>query len=365
MVKLTLDGVGKRFGDTEAVGDFSLVVEDEEFISILGPSGCGKTTLLRLIAGLESLSEGRILFGDRVVNDVAPRDRNVAMVFQSYALFPHMTAGENIGFPLSVRKVSKEEVAERVREVAEMLKIASLLERKPRELSGGEKQRVSLGRAVIRQPDVLLMDEPLSNVDAKTRAHLRAELKELQRDIKTTLMYVTHDQVEAMTMSHRIAIMRRGKLIQVGTPEEIYEHPKDVWSAGFIGSLPMNFFECKLVDKRGVRAIGAACFAPQSPKNIMKMLVGLEDGAVFTLGVRPEDIEVSKTRNSQLTCEADVHLLEPLGDSLIITLKVGDTMMKAKTKPGFKVDVGEHLYITFDWSRTHLFLSSDSLSIIS
>ncbi len=363
MVKLTIEGVSKHFGDTKAVNNFSLKVEDEEFVSILGPSGCGKTTLLRLIAGLETLSEGRILFNDKIVNDVPSRERNVSMVFQSYALFPHLTAAENIGFPLVIRKVSKGKITDRVREVAELLKIVPLLGRKPRELSGGEQQRVAVGRAVVRQPDVLLMDEPLSNVDAKTRAYLRAELKELQRKIKTTFLYVTHDQTEAMTMSHRIAIMREGKLIQVGTPEDIYEHPKDVWSASFIGSLPMNFFDCTLIDKRGVRAIGAVCFSPQSPKNIMKMLEGLEDGTKFNLGVRPEDIEISKTRTSQLTCEADVHLLEPMGDSLIVNLKIDNTIMRAKTKPGFKVDVGEHVYITFDWSRAHLFLSSDGASL--
>ncbi len=362
MVKLTLDRVSKNYGEMKAVDNFTLEVEDEEFMSILGPSGSGKTTLLRLIAGLETLSDGRILFDDRVVNDVPPRERNISMVFQNYALFPHMKASENIGFPLAVRNLPKNEIDKRVREVAELLKIKSLLGRKPRELSGGEQQRVALGRAIVRNPDVLLMDEPLSNVDAKTRAYLRAELKELQRDIKTTLIYVTHDQTEAMTMSHRIAIMRKGRMIQAGNPEAIYEHPIDVWSASFIGSLPMNFFDCTLIDKQGVRAIGAACFAPQSPDNIMNMLEKYEDGTKFKLGVRPEDIEISKTRNSRLTCEADVHLLEPLGDSLIVTLKVGDTIMKAKTKPGFKIEVGEHVYIEFDWSRTHFFRSSDEVS---
>jgi multiple sugar transport system ATP-binding protein len=269
-----------------------------------------------------------------------------------------MNVAENISFPLVIRKISRDEVENRIKEISELLKIGPLLNRKPRELSGGEQQRVALGRAVVRKPDVLLMDEPLSNVDAKIRAYLRAELKELQRELKTTLLYVTHDQTEAMTMSHRIAIMNQGRLVQVGTPEEIYEHPKDVWSASFIGSLPMNFFDCTLIDKRGVRAIGASCFSPQSPKIILKQLEGLNDGTKFKLGVRPEDIEISTSHNSDLTCEAIVHLLEPTGDSQIVTLEVGDTIMKAKTKPGYKLDVGEKVFITFNWSRAHLFLSS-------
>jgi multiple sugar transport system ATP-binding protein len=361
LVKLTLDHVSKFYGETKAVDNFNLDVEDKEFMSILGPSGCGKTTLLRLIAGLETNSEGQILFDDLDISEIPSRERNVSMVFQSYALFPHMTASENIGFPLSVRNETKDNISTRVHEVGNLLKISQLLDRKPRELSGGEQQRVALGRAIVRKPSILLMDEPLSNVDAKTRAYLRSELKELQREIKTTLVYVTHDQTEAMTMSHRIALMRKGKLVQVGIPEMIYEHPNDVWSASFVGSLPMNFFDCTLIDKRGVRAIGAACFAPQSPEDIMKKLDGLEHGTEFQLGVRPEDIEISKIRQSKPTCEADVHLLEPTGDSIIVDLKVEEKIMKAKVKPGFKVKEGDHVYITFDWSRAHLFLSSVEL----
>jgi len=359
MVKVILDGVSKRFNGTSAVDNFNLEIKNEEFMSILGPSGCGKTTLLRLIAGLEPLSEGRILFNDKVVNEVPPRDRNVAMVFQSYALFPHMTVAENIGFPLTVRKNPEDKTTKRVKEIAELLRLTHLLERKPKALSGGEQQRVAVGRAIVGTPDVLLMDEPLSNVDAKTRAYLRAELKELQRDIKTTLLFVTHDQTEAMTMSNRIALMNHGNLVQLGSPKEIYEHPKDIWSGSFVGSLPMNLFNCKLIDKKGVRAIGASCFAPQSPNNIMELLRDQKDGTQFTLGVRPEDISISKTRQSNLTCEAEVHLLEPMGDSLIVTLKVVDSIMRAKTKPGFEVTEGDHMYISFDWNRSHLFLGDE------
>jgi multiple sugar transport system ATP-binding protein len=361
VVRLTLEGVSKFYGETKAVYNFSLTVEDEEFLSILGPSGCGKTSLLRLIAGLETLSEGHVLFDDRVVDDVPPKDRNVAMVFQSYALFPHLTVADNIGFPLAVRKTPKDEIDKRVKEVAKLLKISHLLGRKPRELSGGEQQRVALGRAIVRKPDALLMDEPLSNVDAKTRAYLRAELKMLQKEIRTTLIYVTHDQTEAMTMSDRIAVMKDGRLLQIGTPEDIYEHPQDIWTASFIGSLPMNFFECKILDRRGVRAIGGACFGPQSPENIMKMLEGLGDSTQFRLGVRPEDIEIRKTRTSGITCEADVRLLEPMGDSLIVTLGVEDEVMRSRVNPGFRINVGEHVYLTFDWERAHLFLSSTGL----
>ncbi|MFC1753646.1 ABC transporter ATP-binding protein, partial [Thermoproteota archaeon] len=265
-------------------------------------------------------------------------------------------------FPLSVRKIPESKINDRVKEVSEMLGLSALLERKPKALSGGEQQRVAVGRAIVRKPDVLLMDEPLSNVDAKTRAHLRAELKELQRDVKTTLLYVTHDQTEAMTMSHRISLMKKGKLIQTGTPEEIYEHPTEIWSASFVGSLPMNFFNCNLVDKRGVRAIGASCFAPQSPENIIKKLSTLKDGDKFSLGVRPEDIEINKTRSSKVTCEAIVHLLEPMGDSLIVTLKIEDTIFRSKTNPGFIVKVGEKVFLSFDWMRAHIFLGTDDSS---
>ncbi|HJN58010.1 MAG TPA: ABC transporter ATP-binding protein [Nitrososphaerales archaeon] len=365
MVKVILDGVSKQFNGTSAVDKFNLEINDEEFMSILGPSGCGKTTLLRLIAGLEPLSEGRILFNDKVVNDVPPRDRNVAMVFQSYALFPHMTVAENIGFPLVVRKTPEEQTAERVKEIAELLRLTDLMERKPRALSGGEQQRVAVGRAIVRKPDVLLMDEPLSNVDAKTRAYLRAELKELQRDVKTTLLLVTHDQTEAMTMSNRIALMRYGKLVQLGSPEDIYEHPKDVWSGSFVGSLPMNLINSKIIDDKGTRAIEASCFAPQSPKNLIELLKDQKNGTRFTLGVRPEDIEISKKQISNFTCESDVHLLEPMGDSLIISLKIVDTLIRVKTKPGFEVSVGDHMYLLFDWNRTHLFLSENGAESLS
>ena len=365
MVKVVLDGVSKHFNGTAAVDKFNLEVNNEEFMSILGPSGCGKTTLLRLIAGLEPVSEGQILFNDKVVNEIPPRDRNVAMVFQSYALFPHMTVAENIGFPLVVRKNPEEKTNERVKEVADLLRLPHLLERKPKALSGGEQQRVAVGRAIVRKPDVLLMDEPLSNVDAKTRAYLRAELKELQRDIKTTLLFVTHDQTEAMTMSHRITLMRHGKLIQIGSPEQIYEHPRDIWSASFVGNLPMNLFSCKLIDKKGIRAIVASCFTPQSPLNIMKKLKDQKDGTQFTLGVRPEDIEISKTQKSGLFCEAKVHLLEPTGDSLIVSLKVVDTIIRAKTKPGFKIEVGDQVYISFEWDRSHIFLGTNNSELIS
>ena len=362
-MKLILDSVSKYFGKIKAVDNFNLTVEDEEFVSILGPSGCGKTTLLRLIAGLETPTSGKIIFGDRVMNDLPPRDRNVSMVFQSYALFPHMTVADNIGFPLSIRKITKDEITKRVREITDLLKISSLLERKPRELSGGEQQRVALGRAIIRKPDILIMDEPLSNVDAKTRAYLRSELKELQRDIKTTLLYVTHDQTEAMTMSNRIAVINQGKLFQLGTPEEIYEHPSDTWVASFIGNLPMNFFECSLIDKAGIRAIGGSCFTFKSPDQVMKNLENIQGGTDFKLGVRPEDIRITSGRNEDTTCEGEIYLLEPLGDSLIVSLKVGDTSMKARTNPGFKASVGEHVYITFDWNRAHLFLNSSGKAI--
>ncbi|WP_297487983.1 ABC transporter ATP-binding protein, partial [Thermococcus sp.] len=254
MAEVQLINVWKVFGGFTAVKDMNLHVKDREFMILLGPSGCGKTTTLRMIAGLEEPTKGRIYIGDRLVADpekdvfVPPRDRDVAMVFQSYALYPHMSVYDNIAFPLKLRKVPKSEVDKRVREVAEMLGLSELLNRKPRELSGGQRQRVALGRAIVRKPRVFLMDEPLSNLDAKLRVRMRAELKRLQRQLGVTTVYVTHDQVEAMTMGDRIAVINAGQLQQVGSPEEVYHKPANTFVAGFIGSPPMNFLEGTLTE---------------------------------------------------------------------------------------------------------------------
>src|ERR671921_37509 len=241
MATVTFDHVSKKYGDVTAVHDFNLEIGDGEFMVLVGPSGCGKTTNLRMIAGLEEISSGSLRIGDRVVNDVPPKDRDIAMVFQSYALYPHMTVRDNLAFGLKLRKVAKADIDKRVNEAAGILSLEKLLDRKPKELSGGQRQRVALGRAIVREPAVFLMDEPLSNLDAKLRVQTRAEIARLHQRLKTTTVYVTHDQVEAMTMGQRIAVMNLGELMQVGPPQELYDHPKNLFVAGFIGSPAMNF----------------------------------------------------------------------------------------------------------------------------
>src|SRR5512141_2653039 len=246
MASVTFDHVFKRYGDVTAVNDLNIHVEDKEFLVFVGPSGCGKTTSLRLLAGLEEITEGNILIGDRVVNDVPPKDRDIAMVFQSYALYPHMSVYDNMAFGLKLRRVPKAEIDRRVKEAAKMLSIGHLLDRKPKQLSGGQRQRVAVGRAIVRNPAVFLMDEPLSNLDAKLRVSARAEISKLHMQLGTTFIYVTHDQIEAMTMGTRIAVMKDGLLQQVDTPQNLYDRPDNVFVAGFIGSPSMNFFEAQL-----------------------------------------------------------------------------------------------------------------------
>src|SRR5579884_2630274 len=265
MAGVTLEHVVKRFGDVVAVNDVSIEIEDKEFLVLVGPSGCGKSTILRLIAGLEELTDGNIYIGNRLVNDVAPKDRDIAMVFQSYALYPHMSVYDNLAFGLRLRHTPKKEIDRRVHEAAEILGIEMLLNRKPKQLSGGQRQRVALGRAIVREPQVFLMDEPLSNLDAKLRVATRAELVKLHRRLQTTVIYVTHDQVEAMTMGNRIAVLRDGMLQQLGTPQDVYSKPANMFVAGFIGSPAMNFFRGELQGTDGelrVRASGIELLLP-------------------------------------------------------------------------------------------------------
>jgi multiple sugar transport system ATP-binding protein len=363
MVEVVLDSVSKFFGDVKAVDGISVKILDKEFLTLLGPSGCGKTTTLRLIAGLEELSAGGIYIGDRKVNDLPPKDRNIAMVFQSYALYPHMSVFENIAFPLKVHKVSKDERDKRVRETAELLGISELLKRKPKELSGGQRQRVALGRAIVRNPDVFLMDEPLSNLDAKMRVYMRAELKRLQKRLGTTLIYVTHDQVEAMTMSDRVAIMNDGRLQQLETPERVYSHPNNVWVAGFIGSPAMNFFDCTFKSRDGSGILDAGEFSVEIGSDMAEAVRKDTTGPEVILGIRPEDITVSKTRQPA-SIEGSVYVIEPIGDSVIVDANVGKNIVKARADPSFQADIEEKVYLTFDKSRIHIFDKKKQTAII-
>lgn len=363
MVEVVLDHVSKHFGDVKAVDDMSLTISDKEFVTFLGPSGSGKTTALRLIAGLETLTGGNIRIGDRTVNDLPPKDRDIAMVFQSYALYPHMSVFDNIAFPLKIRKVAKHEIEKTVKQTAEMLGIEKFLKRKPKELSGGERQRVALGRAIVRSPSVFLMDEPLSNLDAKLRVYMRAELIRLQKKLATTLIYVTHDQVEAMTMSDRIAIMNYGKILQVQPPKGIYDKPVDTFVAGFIGSPPMNFIDCSFVEKNGTAILDAGAFT-SDVSELKGPIKEKATGSELILGLRPEDVSVQKERTPGELIQSEVYVIEPLGYELIIDLKVGDGIVKAKSASDFAAKIGDTLWMKFDKNKMHIFDRKTQKAII-
>jgi len=353
MVEVRLEEVTKRFGNVLAVDRITLKVRDKEFIVLLGPSGCGKTTTLRLIAGLEKVTSGRIYFGDKLVDDgettyVTPQRRNVSMVFQSYALFPHMNVFENIAFPARIKKLPKEEIKKRVNELAELLKIKDLLDRKPHELSGGQQQRVALARALMIEPSVLLLDEPLANLDAKLRVYMRAELKRLQREFKCTTIYVTHDQVEAMSMADRIVVMNQGRIQQVGTPDDLYNRPANLFVAGFIGSPPMNLLDCT-VDGREFLNFGA--FKIKMPEDWIAVTQGVGE-AIY--GIRPQDIKVYKERREG-AIEFVVYVTEPLGDRIVLTLVKDDLWIKALAPPEFTVEMGDKVWILFNFEKAHLF----------
>ena len=355
MTSVTLDNVKKVFDDVDAVKGIDLHVEDGEFIVIVGPSGCGKSTTLRMIAGLETVTEGSIRMDDRDVVGVEPKNRNVAMVFQNYALYPHMTAERNITFGMkSAGSFTDEEIESRLEEVAEILDIADLLDRKPQALSGGERQRVALGRAIVRDPDVFLMDEPLSNLDAKLRIQMRAELAKLHKELQTTTIYVTHDQTEAMTLGQRVVVMNDGEIQQVDTPQRLYDYPANLFVAGFIGDPAMNAFTVT-VERTGD---GYVASHPEFQLSLpTKDGLESEIGTEGILGVRPEDIhltdEVDRTYPDGF--EATVTVTEPLGDSLLLECRIGDDTFKVHSSPRRDVEPGDEIELTYDPERLHLF----------
>jgi len=354
LARVSLKNLTKRFGNVVAVNDVSLEVEDKKFLVLLGPSGCGKTTTLRCIAGLEVPDDGEIYIGDTLVNELPPKDRDIAMVFQSYALYPHMTVFDNIAFPLKLRKIPKNEIRERVKRTAELLKIDHLLDRRPKQLSGGERQRTALGRAIVREPKVFLMDEPLSNLDAKLRLYMRAELKNLQKELGITTIYVTHDQAEAMTLADEIAVMNQGVVQQVGSPNEIYNQPKNMFVAGFIGSPPVNFIDCTFLEKDTVGFLDGGTFTLSLPDDVTKRIKEKATSSELILGVRPEDISVLR-RQREESIEAEVFVIEPLGSEIIVDLTVGSKLIKMRTSPDFKAHLGEKVYITFSKDKIHVF----------
>ena len=336
MADVTFAHVAKSYGDVPVIDDLNLAIDDGELMVLVGPSGCGKSTALRMIAGLEDVTAGTISIGGRVVNTLAPKDRDIAMVFQSYALYPHMSVRENLEFGLRMRALPRQEIDARVGRAAEILGIAQLLDRKPKDLSGGQRQRVAVGRAIVREPAVFLFDEPLSNLDAKLRVQMRAEITRLQQELGTTSVYVTHDQVEAMTMGHRIAVMRAGKLQQVGTPLEVYERPANVFVAQFIGTPPMNLVQATVSDS----TLRASSFALPLP-------FPLEEGRRVVVGIRPEHL----ARGAAIAATVDI--VEPIGHETIVYASAGDEKLVAIFDPHDAPRAGET--VSFDATRMHLF----------
>ncbi len=357
MASVTFDHVTKRFGKVTALNDINLHIQDREFLVLVGPSGCGKTTALRIIAGLEDPTEGNILIDGRVVNDVPPKDRDIAMVFQSYALYPHMTVFDNMAFGLKLRRVPKEEIKRRVYEAAEMLGIQDLLDRYPRQLSGGQRQRVAVGRAIVRQPKVFLFDEPLSNLDAKLRVQTRAELSRLHKRLQTTFVYVTHDQVEAMTMADRIAVMNQGVIQQVDTPQKVYDEPANLFVAGFIGSPAMNFFPATLRQQEGHLYVDTGAFAVQVPDERKEVYAPYINRRVI-LGLRPEHIyhpDFAPPGIFPQPVTGRVEVVEPMGSEKYVYLRAGEHAFVARVDPRSDYRLGEEGTVVFDMSRMHLF----------
>jgi multiple sugar transport system ATP-binding protein len=359
MAEVKLIQVNKFFDSVVAVKDANLNIPDGEFCVILGPSGCGKTTTLRLIAGLEKATSGEIFIGERLVNDLPPKERDIAMVFQSYALYPHMSVFDNMAFGLKMARVPRKEISNRVREAAMMLEIQDLLKRKPRALSGGQRQRVALGRAIVRQPKVYLMDEPLSNLDAKLRVQTRVELTKLHLRLGVTTIYVTHDQVEAMTLGQMIVIMNKGEIQQVGNPNDIYCHPANLFVAGFIGSPPMNFFPAKVVKEEGKLILDCLFFQVKVTPDHLQLLQPFE-GKEVVLGFRPEDIwEGEFKEEGRETVQAKVDVVEHLGSEsylYITTEKEGNaTSFIARVDPSTKGRVGQPITLSFNMVKSHVF----------
>ena len=360
MASLSLRHIYKKYpGGVTAVSDFNLEIKDKEFIVFVGPSGCGKSTTLRMIAGLEEITEGELFIGDQLVNDVAPKDRQIAMVFQNYALYPHMSVFENMSFGLKLNKTPKEEIKRRVEEAARVLDITHLLDRKPKALSGGQKQRVALGRAIVRNPKVFLLDEPLSNLDAKLRATMRTELTKLHNRVGTTFIYVTHDQVEAMTMATRIVVMKDGLIQQVDTPQNLYDSPCNIFVAGFIGTPQMNFINGKLTKKDDGVYFNFEDIAIKLPEDKAKA-PELADyiGKEVVVGLRPEAIsDEAKVveANPDTSVDVNVDVIELMGAEIYLYLNIGETNMIARVSSRSQSRAGQQIKVNFDMSRLHIF----------
>jgi multiple sugar transport system ATP-binding protein len=359
MASVSIRSVWKYYGKTIAVQDLNLEVEENSFLCILGPSGCGKSSTLRMLAGLEHISSGEVYFGETRVNEIAPKDRNIAMVFENYALYPHKTVFDNIANPLRLRHMPAEEITSRVRRAAALLQIDQLLDRKPAQLSGGQKQRVAIGRAIVREPRVFLFDEPIAHLDAKLRAHMRGELKHLQRQLRTTTIYVTHDQMEALSMADRIAVMHQGVLQQAGTPDEIYHHPVNEWVAGFVGEPPMNFVDCQIEGHGEHVYISHPSFRVALSAEQARQLSSAASPQNVRLGIRPDDLAIS---NGSVSAPADgaalgrIFVTEPVGGDTLVDVKLTEEQrLLVRTRAGFDGDSGDPCVIRLNQDRMHLF----------
>ncbi|KJE37007.1 sugar ABC transporter ATPase [Thalassospira sp. HJ] len=370
MASLTLDKVRKAFGPVEVLKEINLAIDDGEFLVLVGPSGCGKSTLLNLIAGLESATDGEIRIGDRVINDVHPKDRNIAMVFQSYALYPNMTVRKNITFGLEIRGVSNQERDKAVADVAKLLQIEALLDRKPSQLSGGQRQRVAMGRALVRDPDIFLFDEPLSNLDAKLRVDMRTEIKKLHQRLGSTIVYVTHDQIEAMTLASRIAVMKDGILQQFDTPQNIYERPNNMFVAGFIGSPSMNFINATLSEDNGKLAVTI----PRDGDPIVLPLFEAPEsyhgyvGKDVVFGIRPEALTHKRTGSDEpgsqyVNFESKVEVIEPTGADTMTVIEIAGKEIVARVRPDRQPTPGESMTFSADMSQISLFDPDTELRI--
>jgi multiple sugar transport system ATP-binding protein len=365
MASVTYDHVTKRYGDVTAVNDLNISVADKEFLVLVGPSGCGKSTALRCLAGLEDITGGRILIGEQMVNDVPPKDRDIAMVFQSYALYPHMSVFDNMAFGLKLRKTPRAEIRRRVEEAAKILGIENLLDRKPRQLSGGQRQRVAVGRAIVREPKVFLFDEPLSNLDAKLRVETRANISKLHLQLQTTFIYVTHDQVEAMTMASRIAVMSAGLLQQIDTPQNLYDRPDNLFVAGFIGSPAMNFFPSKVNQDNGSLFLDCGAFAVKIPDDRAKAYQPYVGKSVI-FGIRPDDVfnpEFAPPGIIAQPVDARVDVTELMGYEIVLYLNSGEHSYVARVDPRTRVTFGDKIQVVFNMANMHGFDRETELAI--
>jgi multiple sugar transport system ATP-binding protein len=355
MAKVSFRNVWKKYGNLPAVKDLNIECPDGSFLSILGPSGCGKSSTMRMVAGLEHISSGQILFDEKPINELAPKDRDVAMVFENYALYPHKTVFENMANPLKLRGQDKARINERVMAAAKLLEIGHLMERRPQELSGGQKQRVAIGRAIVREPNLFLFDEPIAHLDAKLRAHMRGEIKHLQRTLGTTMIYVTHDQLEAMSMADTIAVMHEGELQQLGTPREVYNQPVNAWVAGFVGEPAMNFMDVELKDHSGrTHFIHPNFSIPVTEQQQRIIATGARPGKL-RMGVRPDAMSISMAKPADEHITGKIFVTELLGGDMIIDVDLDDSRIRVKTSTDFEGTEGQTCYMTVNRDKWHAF----------